>query len=142
MIDFSPDFKADKKVVACNIVCGDEILMLLRADSKTQGNTYGPPAGKIGKGESVEEALKREVKEETGLEADMKSIKFIKFFNVKYDEFTFSFEVYNWYVDEKPQIRINRSEHKSYIWIKPQKALELDLVKDQDSVLRDVFNLD
>jgi len=45
------------------------ILLIKRSsNSKTNPSTWELPGGKVGAGESIEEALKREVKEETGLE--------------------------------------------------------------------------
>jgi len=45
------------------------VLLIKRAsDSKTNASRWELPGGKIGTGESLEEALKREVKEETNLE--------------------------------------------------------------------------
>ncbi|MCG2829031.1 NUDIX domain-containing protein [Methanothermobacter sp. K4] len=45
------------------------VLIIKRSEnSKTNPSTWELPGGKIGTGESIEEALKREVREETGLE--------------------------------------------------------------------------
>jgi 8-oxo-dGTP diphosphatase len=141
VIDSSSDFKPDIDIVACHIICKGKILFLLRKDNKPQGNTYGVPAGKVGQGETPEQALKREVKEETSLDIEVNNLKFQKTFNVKYDNYNFKFHAYNLYLDDKPKIRINKDEHESYVWCTPKEALKLDLIQDEDNVLKDIFSL-
>jgi 8-oxo-dGTP pyrophosphatase MutT (NUDIX family) len=127
--------------VACHIIYKGKILFLLRNKNKPQGNLYGVPAGKVEKKESVEKAIEREIKEETGLVVAMKDLEFQKVFNVTYDEYSFKFHVYHLYLDKEPVIQINKGEHKSYVWSSPEEALKLDLIEDEDNVIKELFNL-
>lgn len=69
-------------------VCGglifnskDEILLI---KSYKQKNKYVIPGGHIMVGEKIEDALKREIKEETGL--DIYNIKFVYFYECVYSQ--------------------------------------------------------
>lgn len=142
MIDLSPDFRADKIIVACHIIYKGKILFLLRNPDKPQGGLYGVPAGKVDSQETIEEAVEREIKEETGLVVTVEGLEFQKIFNVTYDDYSFKFYVYHLYLDREPEIQINKGEHKSYIWCLPKDALKLKLIEDEDNVIRDLFDVE
>lgn len=63
------EFHSPMPVVACAIVCRARILLLKRAIQPGAGR-WALPAGYVEPGESAEDAVRREVREETGLEVD------------------------------------------------------------------------
>ncbi len=57
--------------VAAAVLCrGGKVLIARRAPNKKMGGLWEFPGGKIEKGESAGEALKRELKEELGIDVD------------------------------------------------------------------------
>ena len=83
------------------------------------------PGGKVDKGESMAETVRREVKEETGLNA-----KEIEFFNAKDggnpDDFERDthFIFLNFICNATGEVELDEREAVEYTWIKPQEALE------------------
>lgn len=130
--EFNPRFE----IVSCYMECGGEILLLHRQDSKSEGNRWGVPAGKIDKGENEPEAMIREIKEETGQKVLPGKLEYLKKVYVKYPEYHFIYHMFRLRMDRKPSIKLDRKEHKDHQWIRPLKALELHLVRDLDKCIR------
>lgn len=65
------------------VLCGEKVLLLRRNNPPAQGEWWFP-GGRLRKGESFEDALRREVKEETGL--NVKPIKFVGVYNRVFPE--------------------------------------------------------
>lgn len=135
------DFNSKFKVVSCFIEYNGEILMLKRQTFKPQPNTYGLPAGKVEKGETVEQAMLREVKEETGIELENEKYEFYKIKYVSQDNIQFTYYSYFCKLDYKPDVKINPNEHQLYLWITPKDAMKLNLIQDGDNCLKDFYNL-
>lgn len=66
----SPD-RSPLRVVAALIRRGDTVLVQQRAAHKTRGGLWEFPGGKVEAGESDEDALARELREELGVEAEI-----------------------------------------------------------------------
>lgn len=56
------------------VIRGDEILLVKRADGHIEGGKYALPGGFLDRGETCAEAVLRELKEETGYEAEVKEL--------------------------------------------------------------------
>ena len=87
------------------------------------------PGGKVDKGETMHETVRREVKEETGLDVDN-----IEFFNAKDggnpDDFERDthFIFLNFICTASGEVELDKREAVDYTWISPEEALEgLDL---------------
>ncbi len=63
-------------VVDSIVTSGQEILLIKRAEHTSNGGKWGMPGGYVELNETIEQAVARELKEETNLNA--KSIKFFK----------------------------------------------------------------
>ena len=66
------------------LIVMDEALLFMRRNNQPAKGEWWFPGGRIRKGESLEEALRREVKEETGLEVS--SYKFINVYSRVFPE--------------------------------------------------------
>lgn len=102
-----------------------EILMI---QTHKWSNRWGIPGGKIERGESSEDALRREVREETALDID--EIKFLMVQDcIHSPEFYKSehFLLLNYLAQCRAgEVRLNH-EAEAYRWVLPQNALALDL---------------
>lgn len=89
-------------------------------------NKYVMPGGHIELGEKIEEALKREVKEETGL--DIYNIKFLCLQEFIFDK-AFWQKKHFIFLDfickiKSSKVKLN-SEGQEYLWVTPKEALKL-----------------
>jgi len=102
--------------------------MLLAKSSKWK-NRFTLPGGHIELGESIEEALKREVKEETGLE--IQSVRFLNLQEAIYSE-EFHEPKHFIFLDflcetQTTEVKVDTEELQEFIWVEPTKALEMDV---------------
>lgn len=119
----------------------DEVLILDWSEDK---NYWGLPQGGVERNESYEEALKREVEEETGLK-NIKIVKKIKniykykwpkcYYHTGYkgQKQTLFFVEYS---GEKNKVKVNPYEHKNYKWVKIN-----DLIKESNNVHAEAYSL-
>ena len=132
---FTPKFE----VVSCFLQYEDEILLLLRQDHKNEGNTYWVPAGKVWPEEHINEAIQREIAEETSL--DLERISYFKKLYVQYPTYDFVYHIYYKKLENKPIIIINPEEHKKYIWRTPEQALKEPLIQDLDACIKMFYQI-
>lgn len=111
------------EVVAAIIYCGDEILCMKRPEGRHAYTSlkYEFPGGKIEKGETKEDALRRELMEEMDLTVDIKDL----FFTVEhtYPDYHLRMHSYICLVKNKEFVM---KEHVDFKWLTKDKLNELD----------------
>ncbi len=117
-------------IVGAFILNNKNQLLLLK--SHKWSNLYVVPGGHIELGETIDQALEREVKEETNLNIDIKTKKFICLWEfINEDEYLKKKHMIflNYLVKAtSDQIKLN-DEAEEFIWITPEEALKLPLEK-------------
>lgn len=121
-----PEQQYPEPTVGALIVDPQGRLLLVR--SRKWQDRYAVPGGHIELGERMEEALRREVREETGLE--VYDIEFLCFQEFIYDEAFwqprhFIFFDFTCRTDSTA-VRLN-DEAQEYVWVPPEEALTLAL---------------
>jgi 8-oxo-dGTP pyrophosphatase MutT (NUDIX family) len=111
------------------------MLLLERQDQKPQGGTWGVPAGKKQFIEEKKEAILREITEETGTNQNPNNITFFQTVYVKYPEYDFVYHIFSLPKWKNEEVRINPREHKSFRWVTPEEALQMNLIQDLDQCI-------
>lgn len=134
-------FVADFEVVSCFLECKDAILLLRRLEHKPQGGKWGGPAGKVDDGESREEAMLRELREETSIALSKEDIEFFSTVYVTHVGYNFQYHTYVATLLEYPAVMIQPSEHLEFQWISPKGALSIDLVEDMAECIKAYYRI-
>lgn len=125
------DFNPVYTVVSCFLFHAGEILVVRRAPWKLEGGLWGVPAGKVNDGETLEDAIVREMGEETGIKLDCSLLRYGVESFVRYSDYDFVFHIYTVELgDERPMVVLNPEELTDYAWMTPKDALEIDMVRD------------
>ena len=101
---------------------------LLMARTRKWSNKWGIPGGKIERGETAEEALRREVREETGLE--LRNIRFVTVQDcVDSREFHHPahFLLLNYTAEADRDAVVLNDEAEEFRWVAPEEAVCMDL---------------
>ena len=135
------DFKKEIDVVGCYVEHDGEFVLLHRQPYKTHGNKFGLPAGKVDPGETIHQAMSREIREETGLDISEENLQYIDSILVRNEGHDFGYHMFATNLSVKPEIRINPNEHQGYIWASPREALEMDLIHDLDECIKTYYQV-
>ncbi len=128
---FSPKFH----VVGCFLEHNGKFLMLHRQDHKREGNLWGVPAGKIDPGETKEEAIVREVFEESGVRLEVPP-GFVATTYVRFTEMDIVYHIFRHVLSEEPDVVLSPTEHKAFRWVTPEECLRLPCVEDEEPCVR------
>ena len=125
-------------------------ILLLENNSEISKSTISEhwdlPEGRLEKGDSLEKALRREVKEEIGirkikignlLDASVSKIRIVSGKN----SFGLILFTYTCYIVDKSEVKLTDDEHVSFKWFKPSEAGKLLSVKFSDSLAEKVASL-
>ncbi len=134
------DFMPKMHIVISYCTFLDEILFLRRKKEGFQGGLWTAPGGKREKNENSEDAVLREVLEETGLIIPQDTLKYIGQYYIRYPNFDFNIEIYKTSLSSKPRgIQLSINEHDKYQWLTAQKALNLNLIPGAKDCLLTTF---
>ena len=104
----------------------DEVLLV---HSKKWGEKYTVPGGHIELGERAEDAIVREVKEETDLDSEVVELLILQQAIYPKDYDKHEHYIFMDYVCKarSSEVKLDGRELQSYVWVKPEDALKLDL---------------
>ena len=111
--------------VVCAVIIKDNLVFCTKRDGKGEcANKWEFPGGKIESGETKEEALLREIKEE--LNSDIKIKKFLTTINHEYNTFNLTMHVYICeLINDNPVLMV----HTESIWCEKKKLKALDFAE-------------
>lgn len=97
--------------------------------SKKWGNKYTVPGGHIELGERAEDAIEREVKEETGLDSEATKLLIVQQAIYPKDYHKHEHFIFMDYVckAKSSEVKLDGRELQAYVWVRPEEALKLDL---------------
>ena len=137
------NFNPKVEIVGCFLSINENVLFLKRLPHKSEGSKWGVPGGKVEKGETADQAVLREVLEETGIDLAGKPLKYFGKVYVRYPEIDFHYHMYGHDFDElKKQVVINPDEHSEHRWFTLAEALELPLIRGEDECIYLVYGKD
>ncbi|NIM47088.1 MAG: NUDIX domain-containing protein [Candidatus Aenigmarchaeota archaeon] len=134
-------FNAKFEIVSCFCINNGKILLLHRQTDRPQGETWGVPAGKIKKNENVNQAIIRELFEETGVPFSRNMLKYFSKVFVRYPDYDFVYHMFSAPLVNKKRVKIDSNEHKEFLWVTPKDALRLQLIQDLDKCIKLFFKL-
>jgi len=113
--------------VGALIVNGSGEVLIVR--SKKWGDKYTVPGGHIELGERAEDAIVREVREETGLDSVPVELLIVQQAIYPKDYHKHEHYVFMDYVCQAVSldVKLDGKELQTYVWVKPEDALKLDL---------------
>ena len=93
------------------------------------GEKYTVPGGHIELGERAEDAIVREVKEETGLDCVSPDLLIVQQAIYPKDYHKHEHYIFLDYTCKtlSPNVKLDGRELQSYVWVRPQDALKMDL---------------
>lgn len=112
-----------------------EILISKRANNKHQGGLWEFPGGKAEKGESRQQTLKREIKEE--LDYNIKEAQPFILIKHQYPDCHITLDV--WYTkDNNPQIKAN--ENQPLKWVKKTQLTEINMPAADKPIIEKILS--
>jgi nucleoside triphosphatase len=102
---------------------------VLLVRSNKWGEKYTVPGGHIELGERAEDAIVREVKEETGLDSVVEDLLIVQQAIYPKDYYKHEHYVFMDYVCKamSTEVKLDGLELQSFVWVRPEDALKLDL---------------
>lgn len=111
------------KVSGIIVECRGKILLLKRQLNDSQSGKWCLPGGSVEENETYEDAAKRELKEETGLEVN--DLEEIGFHNYDEPKLYINYMVFRVSFRDRPVIVLS-DEHSEYLWVSYDAALHMD----------------
>lgn len=131
------DFNPTLDVVACYVLCGEKFLAMQYCDRK--GGEWGVLGGKRESHETRDEAIIREIKEESGFKVLPSQLKKSITFPIRYPNFDFWYTIYSIRIDNKRVPKLDLNEHQAFKWVTPTEALKLNLMLDEPECVKYFF---
>lgn len=124
------------KATAGAIIQRDGKILLTKRNVNLGKGKWCLPGGHIDIGETALDAVKREVKEETGL--DFVNVKFFKYYDEFFPEYKFHAVVLIFYGEAKGKEKLNEESSDSR-WISEEDLDDFDFLFHQNKIIEEFF---
>jgi len=128
-----------KKLVVGGVIfhSNNKFLLLKRVSDDFMGDLVELPSGTVDEGETVLEALQREIKEETSL--DIKSIdKYIDSFDYLSSSGKKTRQLNFLLTTKTSNVRLNPKEHSAHYWIDSNKINNLNISTETKNIIKNI----
>jgi mutator protein MutT len=105
------------RVAGCFLEYDGRFLILHRFSTKSQGGKWGLPAGKVEKEETGQDAIIREVFEETGFQIPLHQLEYLQEIRWDFPEKIVEFVVYRIKLTSPIEVILNQNEHQAFAWV-------------------------
>lgn len=129
------DFRPQLDVSACYLHHRGQYLFLRNAPSKDYAGCWGLPGGKIEENESTLQGMIREVLEETGIDLLESRVNHLGHVYMR-TMVDFTFHMYFYDLDHKPDISLSKLEHEKSGWFTKDQVFELPLITGGEKLLK------
>ncbi len=133
-----PSFKAAVEIAACYVEWDKTLLLLQLPLHKKEAGYWGVPAGKLERGETPLQAARRELEEETGIEAKESQLVFLATLYMRKPEMDYLYHMFQVRLDRKPNVHLS-FEHQLYRWIPIDQLEETPLMLGAKESLEKYF---
>lgn len=110
------------RTAGCFLEYDGKFVILHRQPHKSQGDTWGLPAGKVEPGETDEAAILRELWEETGYQASIDQLERLGVQEFHFPDLTVIFPTYRVTLNQPFQIIHRPAEHQDYRWVTAEEC--------------------
>jgi 8-oxo-dGTP diphosphatase len=129
-------FTPHVQIACCYLEIDNGLLLLQQAHGKLDPGKWGMPAGKLEKGETPDQAARRELFEETGISLHSPSqIQGLGALYIRKPSMDYVFHMFRVNVDQRPEIHIS-AEHQGYAWATSKDLEEMPLMTGAAEVLQ------
>jgi 8-oxo-dGTP pyrophosphatase MutT (NUDIX family) len=128
------------RIVGCFLKYNGKFVILLRHSHKPDGDTWGLASGKVEPGETDQNAMLRELHEETGYQATEHGLEHLGDYEfVSSSGEPYVFVTYRVELKAPYQVLLETSAHSAYKWVTAEECYEkADLIPDFHKLLRQV----
>ena len=127
-----------KEVGTGIIVCNGKVFIGQRPEGKPLAGLWEFPGGKQEQGESIEDCLKRELREELSVEATIG--KHIMDTTYRYPENEFRLHVYMVTIPDNAQIKLN--VHQNSAWVSPKEMNNYEFPPADVAIIKKLQDID
>ena len=126
-----------KEVSAALIVEDGKVFIAQRPEGKPLPNLWEFPGGKQEEGETLQQCLKREIKEE--LDVDVKVGEFVMDTTYSYPNGEFKINLYRTYFPENAEPKLN--VHQKFAWVSPEEMDGFEFPPADMEIIRHLKNM-